>query len=260
MGHKRVLPRPNFRLFLMISLLLFCVNVSDKTLASESLAIQAEDSGDLRQAITHYISAMQSYAQGSSKDTELRNRVIDIVRKLEFPPVIPEEARRHTVRAQMMLENADSDRDYVRAFSEFKSALRITPWWAEAYFNYGLAQEAYGDYSGSIWSFSMFLIAAPNDPDARKVQNKIYALEVQLEKEFAESIGMIESIQREWKFVVIRLNGQRSIEVPIEVWVKDESGIKRKMTIEKISGSKASAIPSATLDGYSIGDSVYMAN
>lgn len=252
------MPRLSTKSFLIILIMLICIDVHEKIYASEVLARQAEESGDRRQAITHYISALQTYPQGSPKDEELRGKVIDIVRKLEFPPAIPENARRHIIRAQMMLENADSDRDYVKAFTEFKSALRIAPWWAEAYFNYGIAQEAYGDYSGSIWSFSMFLVAAPNDPDARKVQNKIYSLEVQLEKEIAESIGVVESIQKEWGFVVIRLNRQRSFEIPIEVWTKDETGVKQKMTIEKVSGNKASAIPSGTLKGISIGNSVYL--
>jgi len=137
--------------------------------------------GELRKAFQFYTAYLQ-LSEDLSSEYGVITRMIRVVSQLNPPPVIPEEAKRHAVRAQTYLQTAKMDQDYAKALDEFEEALLLAPWWADAYFNCALAQEAAEDFEGAIRSCNLFLVAAPNDPAAGKIQNKIYALEVQAEK------------------------------------------------------------------------------
>ena len=137
--------------------------------------------GELRRAFQCYTAYFQLCEDLCSED-EAVNGMIRVFTNLNPPPVVPEEAKRHAVRAQTYLQTAKMDQDYAKALKEYEKALLLAPWWADAYFNCALAQEAAEDFEGAIRSWNLFLAAAPNDASAGKIQNKIYALEVQAEK------------------------------------------------------------------------------
>jgi tetratricopeptide (TPR) repeat protein len=131
--------------------------------------------------LKHYVTALQGTTEGSSTDQRLREKIIKLVQRLDPPPAIPEEAERYMGRGQAAFKLAQSEADYKQAVPEFQRALRLAPWWAAAYFNLGLAQEKAGEYNAAIRSLKLYLLAAPNAPDAGQVRAKIGEIEYKQE-------------------------------------------------------------------------------
>ncbi|MBT3432303.1 MAG: PDZ domain-containing protein [Nitrospinaceae bacterium] len=112
----------------------------------------------------------------------IRQRIIRLTRKINPSPAVPEAARRHSVRAQAMMKDAKDEEAFKRAANEFELALQLAPWWKDAYFNLAVVQENAKIPWGAIANYKLYLEGVPGAKEARAVQNKIYALEVQSEK------------------------------------------------------------------------------
>jgi tetratricopeptide (TPR) repeat protein len=168
----------------MFSLILWVGVFSINVLAAdeEVLGHQAEEAGKLREALSHYVTALQSTPEGSDAEQWLREKVIKLALKIQPSPAIPEEARKFSVRGQAAIREAKNPSDFQEVAKEFIKALRIAPWWADGYFNLGLAQEKAGQLNEAIQSLKLYLLASPNASDGRKVQDQIYAIEYQQEK------------------------------------------------------------------------------
>lgn len=156
----------------------------------------AEQAGRLREALTHYVAALQSVSEGSADDQRLRETIIKLVQKLSPPPAVPEEARRYSVRGQIAIKEAKSPADFDEAAKEFGKALRVAPWWADGYVNHGVALEKAGKYTEAIHSLKFYLLAAPAAPDADKIKEQIYALEYRQERAGKEAIAKREEQER----------------------------------------------------------------
>lgn len=163
-------------------LLIGIINFPALAADEETLARQAEQAGQYREALTHYVKTLQSVSESSPKDSELREKIIKLSQKIQPPPAVPEEARKYSVRGQTAIKNAKSNSDYIEAAQEFSKALRLAPWWAEAYFNLAIAQEKAGKFSEAILNLKYYIMVTPNAPDVEKVKDQIYALEYTQEK------------------------------------------------------------------------------
>ena len=97
------------------------------------------------------------------------------------PPPIPEEARRHFVMGTTLFKDARTSDDFAQAESQFKQAVDLAPQWPDARYNLALAKEAAGDYAGAMADLKLYQQFKLFDEDARKVQDKIYALEAKAE-------------------------------------------------------------------------------
>jgi len=148
----------------------------------EEIGQAAEKSGKNREALTHYTAALQSTAEGSSDDQTLREKIIAVAQKLDPTPAVPEETERHLARGAAALKEAGNTEDYKDAIEEFKEALRLCPWLGEAYFNLGLVQDKAGQYDDAIKNLKLYLLAAPNASDSKKVQSLIFEIEYRKEK------------------------------------------------------------------------------
>ncbi len=95
----------------------------------------------------------------------------------ETKPELPEEARKYKAQAEFAFEEKrfeDATRYYARA-------LEIAPWWPDGHFNRALIlAELYG-YEEAIREMRKYLLLAPDAPDARAAQDKIYQWESRLE-------------------------------------------------------------------------------
>lgn len=185
-----------------ITLLLIGLTLSSAMAADEeTLGQQAEQTGNLRQALTHYINALQSPEEYSPKDQRLREKVISIVQKLKPPPAVPEEAERYMARGRAAVKAATSTKDFVKAAKEFIKALRIAPWLAEGYYNLGIVEDKAGHYEHTIQNLKLYLLAIPNTPDAKDVKALMYEIEYRKERAQKEAIakreGEEETKQRE---------------------------------------------------------------
>lgn len=157
--------------FVTILVLFFAISAPVFSQSSEESAGRAaEQAGKLREALTQYVAALQSVPEGSADDQRLRETIIKLIQKLSPPPALPEEARRFSVRGQIAIKDAKSAVDFAEASKEFGKALRVAPWWADGYFNQGVALEKAGKYSQAARALKFYLLAAPNAPDVQNVR------------------------------------------------------------------------------------------
>lgn len=141
-----------------------------------------ESNGQLRKALEIYKSCLTQIEQWSAQDIKLRGYIINLVHRMDPPPAIPEEARKHAVYADTALKSAtyDNRKGFDDAIREYEEALIIAPWWAGAYLNLGIVYGNAENYEAAIRSLKLYLIASPGAPDAQAVQNKIYEFEYKL--------------------------------------------------------------------------------
>ncbi len=195
----------------MMSLLVFCLCTQLAVAAAaeedEALGQAAEQAGKLREALAHYTSALSS-ASGEA-DTRLRERIIQLVTTLDPRPAIPDQAMRSLARAQAAIEMAKTNADFEDAASRLQDALRLAPWWADAYFNLGIVYEKVGRFADAVKSLKWYLRAAPDAKDVEAVRTKIYKLEYakeltqrQAEREAEEQrakIAKLSALEGTWR-------------------------------------------------------------
>jgi tetratricopeptide (TPR) repeat protein len=179
-----------------------------------SLGHKAEQAGKLRQALNHYLNALQSAQEGSYKDQELRGKILNIVKRIQPPPAIPEEAERHMARGEAAVETAKKKSDFMNAANEFREALHIAPWFADGYYNLGVVLDKAGKYDEAILNLKLYLVGVPNARDAKKL---IYKIEYRKEEDFRATIKAKEERKKE--------NG---IEALSGIWRKKDVSLRIK--------------------------------
>ena len=115
----------------------------------EATAAAAAAAGNYQQAFVHYLSAYEALPDPAptADDRRLRERIIDVVRRLNTRPAIPAEAAAHFDKATQLLEaeavlGAGGTATAEAAATELQRAIRIAPWWPEATFKLaGLEQK-----------------------------------------------------------------------------------------------------------------------
>jgi len=83
---------------------------------------------------------------------------------------LPEEARQFKVQA----EGAVRDKQFDEAANYYGRALAEAPGWAAGYFNRALTLSEVWDFPDAIVDMKRYLALAPDAPDARAAQDKIY--------------------------------------------------------------------------------------
>ncbi len=174
----------NFSFLLLPVLILFMAVTTSPVLAAdeEALGRTAEQAGKTRQALNHYVAALQSTSEGSSKDQQLREKIIKLAQKIQPPPALPEEAHRHMARGEAFVGTARDKNGFLRAAGEFQATALAAPWLADAYYNLGIVQDKAGLYQQATRNLKLYLLAAPNASDARTVRNLIYKIEARQEE------------------------------------------------------------------------------
>jgi tetratricopeptide (TPR) repeat protein len=115
-------------------------------------------------------------------DSDIRKRVMNLYPKIDPPPAIPEEARKRSVFGMTAVKEAKDAKGLDRAIEEYRKAIQLAPWWADLYYNLGMVQEQRSNFREAAETFKLYLAAAPKDPQAQLIQNKIYELEYKAEK------------------------------------------------------------------------------
>jgi tetratricopeptide (TPR) repeat protein len=136
------------------------------------------------QAQTPQESLRQSISelQKSPNDNALREKIIKQVQAMKRAPAIPEEARRHYVRALTLFDGAKQPADAADAAEEFRQALLIAPWWGEAYMKMGLALETAQRYDEAIEALKLFMATKPRGAVLRQAQDEIYKIEAKRDR------------------------------------------------------------------------------
>jgi len=134
------------------------------------------------EAVRHLASALQRLPEGKAKqDTMLK--LLGIVASMPDPPSLTEKGERDFSRGNAMLKSATNPESIDRAIMEFRSAIRRSPWWTNAYLNLGLAYAQRRLYRDATLYFKLYLIANPNAKNAGAVREQIYELEYKQEQE-----------------------------------------------------------------------------
>lgn len=154
---------------------------AERRLVADDLAAaeKARSGGEPRKALDSYMTALGKLTRGSAASREARAAVVEAARALPEPPEIPEEARKHMVKSQFLL-NRGAGQGQVEA--EIQAALDAAPWWSDGYYNLGLVQGAQGRYKDAIASLKSFMAGSPDSPQAQAAQDKIYELEISQEQ------------------------------------------------------------------------------
>lgn len=147
--------------------------------AAEKAADAAAAAGDNAKAVAGYLEALKKCPAGSEPETRVREKLIRSA--AIAPPAVPEEARHMSQRAQAFIKFAQDSTGFAKAAAELEGALRLAPWWPEAYFNMGLVQEKLGAPAEAARNLKLYLLAEPGASDAENVRRKLVELEVQQE-------------------------------------------------------------------------------
>lgn len=90
-------------------------------------------------------------------------------------PAIPEEVRRFQIQA----ERNFGQKRYAESVRFYRQSLAIAPWWPEGHYNAANLLAEIGLMPEAILEMKKYLMLAPESPDARQAQDKIYAWETQ---------------------------------------------------------------------------------
>jgi hypothetical protein len=144
-------------------------------------------------------------------DNALREKIIRHVQGMQQKPAIPEEARRHFIKAVTMQKEAKDTKEFESAANSYHQALLIAPWWPEAYYNLSIALEQSGQFDGVMKALRLYIMTNPAPADARAAQDKIY--EIEAKKEMAAKASGPEAMaakkQKDDKEWLRKLNGAR---------------------------------------------------
>src|SRR5688500_2843557 len=117
--------------------------------------------------------------QKTPKDNALREKIVKLAVEIKPAPAIPEEAERRMARGGAAFKSATPASDYQDAVKEFEQATLAAPWYGDAYFNLGVAQDKAGNYEDALRSLKLAKLASP---DGKEIKALIYEVEYRNEK------------------------------------------------------------------------------
>lgn len=137
---------------------------------------------------------MVEQLQKNPADTALREKIIKLAQELKPAPAVPEEAERRMMRGTAALEGVKSVADYQNAAKEFEQATLAAPWYGDAYFNLGVAQDKAENYEAALRSLKFALLASPND---KEIKALIFKVEYRKERESSPEAQAAKKKQQE---------------------------------------------------------------
>lgn len=114
----------------------------------------------------------------SPENMELREKLIKHAQSMKKGAPVPEEYERLMSRGAAFLKLATDVDGFNKSINEFKAAVALAPWKADAYVNLADAQEKAGLFAEAIVNLKFAILAEPNAKDERDLRNRIYELEV----------------------------------------------------------------------------------
>lgn len=154
----------------------FATRAQDSTNAAAALAQNAKTNApNAANTLNQYVADWQ---KESGDDPAMLEKIVKLAATITNPPPeIPEEARRHAVKGETVIKQAKEKSDFQTGADEFRQALRIAPWWADAYKALSGAAESAGDYDMAEAALKLYL--ASNPDDARAAQDWLYKIDAE---------------------------------------------------------------------------------
>ena len=113
----------------------------------------------------------------------LLGRMITLVPELVPAPPIPDEARSLFGKGSAFRAKARTSADFELAVRAYDQALRICPWWAEAYYHRALAEGDAGRFADAARDFQLYLLSKPPTQAADEARERL----LQMQAKHAES-------------------------------------------------------------------------
>jgi tetratricopeptide (TPR) repeat protein len=172
-----------------------------------TLALADAQAQTPQQTLNQYVADLQK----DPNDYALREKIIKHVHTMKPAPAIPRDAERFMNRGAAAAKSAKDANDFKDAVVEFEKATLAAPWMANAYYNLGVAQDKAGMYSNAIRSLKLYLVAAPNAPDAKNVEKLIDEIEYRQEKAAKEPSRQAAPVSQLTAFedLLKKINGRR---------------------------------------------------
>lgn len=156
-----------------------------------SAAVKAGDAaagrGENREAFDQYVSAYRSAVRGSELHGQSLGKLLEVLPQLQPAPEIPDDAKRFMLRGLELAKVARDPSGFQKAALEMEKAIRVAPWWWQAFYNVALMHEGAENYQTAIYALEWYLRANPNGADGEAVRNKIYVLQLRAEEAAAKS-------------------------------------------------------------------------
>ncbi|OGB23829.1 MAG: hypothetical protein A3I66_20765 [Burkholderiales bacterium RIFCSPLOWO2_02_FULL_57_36] len=119
---------------------------------------------------------LTSQLKNKPDNKNIRSLIIKLAGEIKPAPAVPEEARKHFVEGSAIVKAAKNPAQQSLAAQSFSEALKVAPWWSDAYYNLGVAQELAEKYDAAEQAFNFYLLSNPSDKEKREVQDRIYGL------------------------------------------------------------------------------------
>ncbi len=149
----------------------------DYALSRKATAQSLEDRGHYKEALNEYAELLK--IPGARDAKEIWEGIGRIIKKDPRYAAISEGARRYLVRAEVLVR----DGKFEDAVKEYRTAIKLSPFTPEIYFNSALVYGETKDYAEAIRHMNIYLQLSPDASNARQAQDKIYEWEMMMEKE-----------------------------------------------------------------------------
>jgi tetratricopeptide (TPR) repeat protein len=171
--------------------------------------------------------------QTTPSDDALREKIIKLAQALKPLPALPQEANRRMARGMVAFKEAKSEADFKDAVTEFQQATLAAPWYADAYYNLGIAQNKANDFAAAARSLKLYLVAAPDAPDAKAAQDLLYEMEFRQEKANKEKAAQAAQQAEQEANALKKAQYQKNLEVYRGTWYGQHCFVG-KMSIESL--------------------------
>lgn len=134
-------------------------------------------------------------------DAALREKIIKLGQEIKPAPAVPEEAERHMAYGTAAFTGAKSLADYKESANEFEQATFAAPWYGDAYFNLGVAQDKAENYEAALRSLHLARLALPESKDIKTLiyqieyrNKKAHSPEAEVERQRAKDEAFMRSL------------------------------------------------------------------
>ncbi len=133
---------------------------------------------------SHWTEALNEYAaafkiSNQTGREELLSTVSTLFKSHPELTELPEEARKHSLRAEVLIK----EQDLPGAVEEFNQALELAPFCPVLYYNQAVLLANLKQYKQAVEQMKTFLLLAPEDQKAREAKDLIYQWEFRLERQ-----------------------------------------------------------------------------
>lgn len=143
-------------------------NARDASRDPEAVGQAAEAAGRFQDAFLAYLSAFQALPEpaATADDQRLRTRIIEVVKKLEPKPVVPEEAKRLLATADARLAAAvvagAPDEAAAQATADLRRVVRMAPWWPDAMVQLAIALQRSNRIEEAMLNLDLYQSTGPD--------------------------------------------------------------------------------------------------